>query len=64
MTYCATNYWSSQTPLKEGEKHCPRCQGYGVLPIPYTQRETLFKPPKCLDCMGVAKILPKKQKKT
>lgn len=64
MTYRATNYWSSQINLKEGEKHCPKCDGYGVLPIEYNQHLTVFRPPKCDYCNGVAKILPKRQKKT
>jgi hypothetical protein len=56
--------WLGQIPLKDGEKHCPSCLDYGVLPILYNQHETLFKLPTCLNCMGVAKILPKNQKKT
>jgi len=54
-----TNYWSSQINLKEGEKHCPKCDGYGVLPIPYSQHQTVFKPPTCDYCDGVAKIQKK-----
>ena len=49
-----------QIPLKQGEKHCPHCLGYGVIPITYNQSQSIFKPPKCLDCMGVAKYKSKR----
>lgn len=40
--------YSSKVPLKEGEKHCPFCDGYAIKPVP---RERGDKTPQLhIDC--------------
>ena len=46
----------TQVPLREGEKHCSFCLGYGAHPIPKSDpNKTYFEHPKCTSCEGTGK---------
>lgn len=44
---------TSRVPLKEGERHCYFCDGFGGLPM--RSDETRFFPKRCGDCEGTGK---------
>jgi len=56
MQYRNPTAFLGPVPLKEGERYCYYCQGYGVLPINPRNNITYCDYPKCFSCDGKGKV--------
>lgn len=46
---------TSPVPLKQGERHCVYCAGYGAHPIMFDPHFSQFDPRSCGHCLGMGK---------